>query len=194
MFPLPSTAAWEQQSTVSAFLFCQCRFLDISSIPLALSVTLRQIALKSIYSSFGLLAFCIHMSQLEMYLKLNMSKSEIILLFQNLNSELFWAISVTFFSTLGSNYVLSISPYNASPNYILLTTNTATSSGFYYLLQRFMKSLSQLPLNDQAPEGQKQNEVKKTQIEVSFRLPPFVQAHTSAQDAQLTARDPSFTS
>lgn len=57
-----------------------------------------------------------------------------------------------------------------------------------------MKSLSQFPLNDQAPEGQKQNEVKKTQIEVSFRLLPFVQAHTSAQDAQLTARDLSLTS
>ena len=55
-------------------------------LPLALSVTHRQMALKS---SLGLLGFCIHMPPLEKHLTLTTSKSEIILLFQNSSSELF---------------------------------------------------------------------------------------------------------
>lgn len=54
-----------------------------------------QIALKSAYSSLGLLDVGIHTSQLGMFFKPDMSKSELILLFQNSSSELFPAIPVT---------------------------------------------------------------------------------------------------
>lgn len=137
------------------FFFFQCRSLNASSIPSALSVIHRQIALKSIYSSLGLLDFCIHMSQLE-----NVPQSQHIQNWNYFSLPKFklWIIlgNLSLLCTFRPDQFLC--PMNST-----LYTYTVTSS-FINLFCRLLQWLPQFPLDGHTPGRQKQNEVKRHKL------------------------------